>query len=70
MMTITKTTLTKGGKGSGYVMFGNTGTEEKRKWFERWYPTEDKAMAFAVKKGWEYKLTADKYDRLELSLNR
>ena len=60
MMTITKTTLTKGGNGSGYVMFGNTGTEEKRKWFERWYPTEGKAMAFAEKRGWEFQNKASK----------
>ena len=49
------TTLTlkhAGGTGRGFVLFGNTGTFDARKWLERWFPTAEKAGAYAARRGY------------------
>ena len=41
----------KGIESKGYVMSGFK-SNDYNDWFERWYPTREKAEAFANKKGW------------------
>lgn len=36
---------------AGHVLYGNN--PDTGKWFERWYPTEEKAAGFADRKGWD-----------------
>lgn len=49
--------------GGGYVLFGNVEDGSTHgKWFERWYPTREKAEAFADRKGWKIIMEiADKF---------
>lgn len=48
---MTKVTLKQaGGTGRGYVLYGNIGTPDDRKWLERWFPAADKALAYAAKR--------------------
>lgn len=36
--------------GKGFVLYGTR--PDNGKWMERWYPTKDKALQFANKRGW------------------
>lgn len=38
--------------GEGWVLFGFT-SQNKSDWFERWFSTDKKAVAYAVKRGWK-----------------
>ena len=65
-MTVKRTRKATGGEGSGFVMFGHVpGTApapetpdrwgsygQKSRWFERHFPTAEKAEAYAAKRGW------------------
>jgi hypothetical protein len=39
--------------GGGWVLYGYDNRRDPPEWFERWYPSREKAEAFAKKYGWE-----------------
>ena len=51
-MNITMQLKQAGGTGRGFVLYGNTGTPDSRKWLERWFPTAEKAGAYAARRGY------------------
>jgi hypothetical protein len=48
-MTLVKASRNGAKGGKGVVLFGSL---EGGKWFERWYPAADAAMAYAAKRGY------------------
>ncbi len=54
-MTLKQTRKRNGQQGTGWVLFGCDPSSAARKWVEKWFPTSDKARAYARKKGWTIK---------------
>lgn len=46
-----------GEPGRGYVLFGYPTPGDCRKWFERWFATEEAACKYADKRGWPIEAT-------------
>ena len=40
--------------GKGWVLFGSV-DGNAAKWFERWFPSKERAAAYASRKGWSIK---------------